>query len=199
VTVILVSVVYAVLFLIGEIAARRLRISTEITRTAIHALAGLFAVATAFLVTRDELILLSVLFTAGLAISKKLALLTSIHRVPRATWGELWFPIGVGVAAWLYLPGRVDFYTLAVLIMALCDPLANLLGSHFSGPKFMFGKSMLGSSTFFLASIALSLFFVSPIHAVTVAALATIVEAISPYGSDNLTIISAVAVALRFL
>lgn len=198
-TLIIVTAVYAALFLAGEILARRMRISPEVTRTAIHVLAGLFAVATALLITRDQLVMLSLLFTAGLAVSKRLALLTSIHGVPRTTWGELWFPIGVGAAAWLYLPSRLDSYTLAVLIMTLCDPLANVLGSRLAGPKLPFGKSVFGSSIFFLASAAVSLFFLSPVHALSVAAVTTFVEAISPYGSDNLTIIPAVAVALRFL
>lgn len=198
-TVIIVSAGYGALFLVGEIVARRLRISAELSRTVIHILAGLFAVATAFLVTREELILLSLLFTMVLAVSKKLSLLTSIHGVPRTTYGELWFPIGVGAAAWLYLPGRIDSYSLAVLIMALCDPLANILGSRLAGPKLPFGKSMLGSSIFFVTSVAVSLFFLSPIHALTVAAVTTFVEAVSPYGSDNLTIIPAVAVALLIL
>lgn len=193
------AAIYGALFLTGEIVTRRLRISPESSRAAIHIIAGLLAVASPFLVTREELLLLCLFFLFVLAISKKLALLTSIHAVPRATWGELWFPIGVGLAAWLYLPQRVDSYNLAVLIMALCDPLANVLGSHLSGPKLAFGKSMLGSSTFFLGSLVIALFFISPIHALIVAAAATFAEAVSPYGSDNLTIIPAVGVAMLIL
>jgi phytol kinase len=190
---------YGILFLVGEIAARRLKISPELTRPYIHALAGLFAIAAAIMVTREELILLSLCFLIALFASKRLALLTSIHGVQRATWGELYFPAGVGLAALLYLPQHLDLYNLAVLIMALSDPLANLLGNQVKSPALVFGKSLFGSAMFFLGSFAISLFSVSPLHALVVAALVTLIEAISPYGSDNLTIIPAVGIAVLIL
>lgn len=190
---------YGILFLVGEIAARRLKLSPELTRPYIHALAGVFAIGAALLVTREELVLLSLFFLIALFASKRLALLTSIHGVRRATWGELYFPAGVGLAAWLYLPQHLDLYNLAVLIMALCDPFANLLGNQLKSRVLVFGKTFFGSAMFFLSSLSVSLFFLSPLHALAVAAFVTLVEAISPYGSDNLTIIPAVGIVLLIL
>jgi dolichol kinase len=186
---------YLCLFLAGELATRRWRISPELTRQYIHLLSGLAAVVFAIWLTREELIGLSLLFLLGLLISKRLSLLRSIHRVRRATWGELFFPVGVALAALLYLPHSPQLYSLSVLIMALSDPLANLIGSQFARRRLLFGKSLVGSAVFFACTLVLSLFFLQPVPAVLVTALATLVEALSPFGSDNLTIIPTVALA----
>ena len=186
---------YLCLFLAGELATRRWRISPELTRQYIHLLSGVAAVFFAIVLAREELIGLSVLFLAGLLFSKRLLLLQSIHRVRRATWGEIFFPAGVGLAAVLYLPHSPQLYSLAVLIMALSDSLANLIGTRFARRRLLFGKSLVGSTAFFVCTLALSLFFLRPAPAVLLATLATVVEALSPYGSDNLTIIPTVALA----
>ena len=186
---------YVLLFLAGEVATRRWRISPELTRQYVHLLSGLAAVFFAIWLTRDELIALSLLFLVGLFISKRLSLLQSIHRVRRATWGELFFPAGIALAAILYLPNSPQLYSLSVLIMALSDPLANLVGRRAAKGRTLFGKSFAGSAVFFACTFILSLFFLHPFAALLVGALATLIEAFSPFGSDNLTIIPAVALA----
>ena len=189
----IVVAAYALLFLAGEAATRRWRISPELTRQYVHLLSGVAAVFFAIWLTRDELIALSAVFLVGLFISKRLSLLQSIHRVRRTTWGELFFPAGIALAAVLYLPHSPNLYTLSVLIMALSDPLANLVGRRVAKGRTVFGKSLAGSATFFACTLVLSLFFLHPVPALVVGALATVVEALSPNGSDNLTIIPAVA------
>jgi len=186
---------YLLLFLAGEVATRRWRISPELTRQYVHLLSGVAAVFFALWLTREELIALSMLFLVGLLISKRLSLLQSIHRVRRTTWGELFFPAGIALAAILYLPHSPQLYSLSVLIMALSDPLANLVGRRPAKGRMLFGKSLLGSAVFFGCTLILSLFFLQPGPALVVSLLATLVEAFSPYGSDNLTIIPAVGLA----
>jgi dolichol kinase len=193
--ILIVVAAYGLLFLAGEVATRRWRISPELTRQVVHLLSGVAAVFFAVWLTRDELIALSVLFLCGLLLSKRLMLLQSIHRVRRTTWGELFFPAGIALAAFLYLPHSPHMYSLSVLIMALSDPLANLIGSRAGSGRLLFGKSLVGSAVFFACTLVLSLFFLQPLPALLVAALATLAEAFSPYGSDNLTIIPAVALA----
>jgi dolichol kinase len=194
-TIFVVVAAYGLLFMAGEVATRRRHVSPELTRQYIHLLSGVAAVLFAIWLTREELIGLSVLFLGGLLISQRLSLLQSIHQVRRTTWGELFFPAGIALAALLYLPHSPHLYSLSVLIMALSDPLANLIGSRTGRGRLLFGKSLLGSTVFFTCTLVLSLFFLQPVGALLVAALATLFEALSPYGSDNLTIIPAVALA----
>ena len=186
---------YLALFLGGEAATRRWHISPELTRQYVHLLSGVAAVFFALWLTREQLIGLAALFLVGLLISKRLSLLQSIHRVRRTTWGELFFPAGIALAALLYLPHSPNLYSLSVLIMALSDPLANLAGRRAANGRTIFGKSITGSAVFFGCTLALSLLFLAPAPALAVGVLATVLEAFSPYGSDNLTIIPAVALA----
>ncbi|HST03331.1 MAG TPA: hypothetical protein VLQ48_01200 [Chloroflexia bacterium] len=191
-----VTALYIALFVAGEIALRAFKVSPEITRRYVHFFSGLLAAFAGFWLDRAEIIMLAVLFLAALFVSRRLSILGSIHGVRRTSWGEFFFPAGVGLAALLYLPNAVHLYYLSVLIVAICDPLANLVGGRFSSHKLLFDKSQLGSSVFFASSFALSLFFVPPVQALLVAAIATIAEVLSPYGSDNLTIIPAVGLAI---
>jgi phytol kinase len=191
-----VTALYAILFLSGEIAVRTFKVSPEVTRRYVHFLSGLLATFAGFWLSREEIIGLAILFIGVLFVSKRLSLLGSIHSVTRTSWGELFFPAGVGLAAFLYLPQAVHLYYLSVLIVAISDPLANLVGSKIRSFRLPFGKSLLGSIFFFVSSVATSLFFLPPAQALLVAALATTAEAFSPYGSDNLTVIPAVGLAV---
>jgi dolichol kinase len=126
----------------------------------------------------------------------RVSLLRSIHTVVRTSWGEVFFPLGIAVAALLYLPANPQVYTLSTLVLAISDPLANLLGSRATGGRLLFGKSLQGSLAFLAASTAICLVFLPPLQALLVSLALTVTEAISPLGSDNLTIPAAGWLAL---
>ena len=193
--VLLVLAAYGCLFLSGEILNRSFRISPQVTRLSIHLLSGLFAASLAAWLSREEIMGLAIFFVLTLFVSKRLSVLQSIHNIPRMSWGEIFFPAGIGLAAYLYLPHNSSTYYLSVLILALCDPLANILGTRVRSAKTLFGKSLLGSAAFLLSSMLISLFFLPPGNALLLSAVVTAVEAVSPYGSDNLTIVAAVGLA----
>ena len=81
--------------------------------------------------------------------------------------------------------------------MGYGDGLAALVGSKFKSKKFvLFGneKTVLGSITMFIASfIAISILSMcfnqfSIIGVLFISVIATLIEAISPYGLDNITV-----------
>lgn len=179
---------YSLIFVLGEGSSRLLRSTPEATRTTVHIACGLLSVIAVLWLTRAEIIALALFFTVVMLVSMRLSLLRSIHDVSRRSWGEMFFPLGIAVAAFLYLPVNPNLYTLSILVLAISDPLANVLGSRARGGRLLFGKSWQGSLAFFVSSAAICLVFLPVGQALMVSTVLTITEAISPFGSDNLTI-----------
>ncbi len=99
-------------------------------------------------------------------VSHKLKIFKSIHLVDRITKGELLYPIGIAICAFLEPIPWV--FTAAILHLALADGMAAIIGTHY-GHKTRYtlishGKSVAGSAAFFVTSFAIfisaSFFFI---------------------------------------
>ena len=84
----------------------------------------------------------------------------------RRTYGEYFFPIGIGLCA--LLTTNKLFFALAVLNMAIADGLAAVIGerygSHFRYQVFGYTKTIIGTMTFWLSALSIlgiGLLFVS--------------------------------------
>jgi dolichol kinase len=104
--------------------------------------------------------------------------------------------------------GGTIYYFLPILILSVCDPIAALCGKKWSlGRYSVWGnrKTIVGSTAFFVSAFLLSAFFVIPntinvncglMVCAVVAAVSTLLEAISDKGYDNLFIPLSVAAVL---
>lgn len=194
--VVLVLAAYAALFGAGEWIHRVLGVPPDTSRRYIHLCSGLFTLLVPTWLSREAIIGLAIVFAGGLGFSKRWMLLRSIHGTQRITWGEVFFPLGIGLAAALYLPQAPKFYYLSLLILACSDPLANWVGGRVASYPLPFHKTVLGSLIFFASSLLIALGVLAPGQALLVAVCATVGEALGPYGSDNAVIIPAVGLAL---
>ena len=99
------------------------------------------------------------------------------------------------------------YFHLPILIMALCDPLAALIGEHYPIAKIKsLSKSLGGSLAFWILAFLLSCFILLYSHlfntkditwvAIFIATIATITELYSKRGLDNLFIPIAVLLAM---
>jgi dolichol kinase len=140
----------------------------------------------------------------------KFQLLPSINGVERMTVGCVLFPIIIYVCFVLFqYTEQVMLYYLPILILAICDPIAALVGIRWPLGKFKtFGttKTLSGSIGFFIASILIT----TPMLASTtttewpilllvslvLSAITAFVEAISHKGYDNVTIPGSVVAVL---
>lgn len=178
-----------------ELLKRKLKIDPEITRTGLHVISTLITATLPFYMTRNYIVALSLVFTLFLIFSKKLNILTAIHGVKRKTVGELIYSLSIGVAALLFLPGNLNGYLVSIIILAISDPLANVLGERIKSKELVFGKTVAGTTAFFVSALVIALAFLSPGLAVGVAVLTTLTELYSKNGYDNLTIIIATYLA----
>lgn len=147
---------------------------------------------------------LTVLFVAG----AKLGFLKSLHGVGRRSRGAEYYPLSVFLV-FLMTQGRPWLYLAAVLVLAVGDAFAALIGSRYGVIRYEVEderKSLEGSLVFlviaFLAIHLPTLLLtdlprpVCVLAALLVAALVTGFEAISLEGADNLFVPLAVVVIL---
>ena len=187
--------------LLAELSYRLLQLKTEWTRKIAHVGSGMVALSyPQYLESHWVVLALTLSFTVILYTSKKMGLFQSIFSVGRKSYGELYFVWSSWLLFWLFqATGEVTYFYVPFAIVVFADPAAALIGTYLPIRKYtVFGnhKSVAGSGAFFVVSFFLSYFLLNKagINANTIllsllhAALLTIVEAISPKGSDNLTI-----------
>lgn len=195
--------IYGLLFLSFEILQKNTFLSTGATRRIIHISSALIALSLPKYLTLGQILFICIFFLVFLIISKRMALLESIHKVDRKTWGEIYFPLGIAIMALSFLPAHVKSYEIAVIIYGASDVLANLIGTLYGTHAFSIfkcKKTIEGSIAFFISTLAILVIFnVSLPMAAFISLVTTLVEGISPYGSDNLTIPIVVSILLTFI
>lgn len=130
-------------------------------------------------------------------------LLPAIEDVGRHSYGTIAYGASITVLLWLFWPERADAVCAGVLVMALGDGLAGLLGPRIPSPSWrVLGerRSVTGTATMALVSLAVLLVVAaaaSPGPALPVLVLlalaATGLEQVALLGLDNLTVPLAVA------
>ena len=203
---------FLLLFTTAELLYHKLHVNAELTRKYVHIGTGLLTMLFPTLIGNTWLVLtLCACFLVILLTSMAFNLLPSINAVARKTSGSILYPIVVSGCYLVYEKyGQFMLYYVPILILALCDPVANMVGRKWPVGEFKtFGKSKTlgGSVSFFVAAIITSLCLILGLEvysvreviiiSVSVALATAIAEAFTHRGFDNLTIpVSALAVLL---
>ena len=201
---VLVIALYVIFYICLEHFKRRANLESLQTRRLAHIISGLGAVGLFFLLETSEYVIVLSFFTLFFAFSLRHRIFSSIHLQERKTLGEVVYPMGLLVALEV-AAGDPLIFVGSTLVMSLADPLASYVG----GRTKQVGKTNNGSLAFFLcALIVLGLnYLVFREVAATlvfaklfvIAGGATLVERVSPYGLDNLTVPAFLAVTLSLL
>ncbi len=191
-----VIVVLAIL-LFAEWGWRKHWLNGEIGRKFVHITVGTFVAFWPFFMGWTEIRILSLSFFIVVLVAMKLKLFHSLGSVQRPTYGELFFALSVGA---LTIITNVDsIYAVAILMMALADGFAAIVGTYWGRENkyhlFSRTKSWAGTATFFFISLALligySLFSNAGLawEYVLAATLgATLIENLAALGFDNLLV-----------
>jgi len=222
VNIIVLSFVYLVgisfLLIFNELNYHRLKVKGEFTRKFAHFLATLAVIPFPYIFTSHwQVLILASVFFFVLLISKRIKQLKSIHDIERKSMGSYLLPLSIYVTFLISDSiGNKFIYILPMLILAICDPMAAILGTNienYNGKIKIFGrklaKTYLGSGAFLVTSFIISIiafYFHFKIFdlktfwlAMAVAVTGTLAELISWRGSDNLTIpLSVVMVLVLF-
>ena len=170
--IILLSSAFLLLFAGAEFLYRIYRVRAEYTRKMVHVGTGLLTLLFPILLTNHW----SVLFLCGsfliiLILSLKYKFLQGINAIDRFSYGSLAYPVIVFICylVWEQIekPHATDntpysFFYLPILIMALADPMAALVGKAYPYGVFKWGdekKSLAGSLAFFSVAFIISVIF----------------------------------------
>lgn len=100
--------------------------------------------------------------------------------------GAIIFFVGTLVAILLFAP---EFAALSILVLAVSDSIATITGHYAGKHKLLRGKTLEGTSAFFVSTCIILAFFVTPTRALLVALATSLAELVTPaYIDDNLII-----------
>jgi dolichol kinase len=216
---ILFSIGITLLLVFNELTYRRLGIKGEITRKFAHFTATLSTITFPYLFEDHWYVLfMAVGFFIILFISRHGTQLKSIHDIDRKSVGSYMLPVAIYITFLIsFKLGNHFFFILPMLILAICDPIAGILGLNFqqyNSNIHIFGhklkKTWLGSGSFFVSSFIVSiiaLYFNRMVFdvktfwlALGIAQVSTLTEMLSWRGLDNLLIpISVLLMLVLFL
>lgn len=205
-----VAGLFAVVLIAAELWARFGTPRAEWTRKVVHLGGGAIGVFLPWLIESPLVVFvltasLSALFIAG----EKTKLLRSLHGIERKSRGSEYYPLAIWIV-FVIAADRPHLYVSAVLVLAIADAFAALIGSRYGVLRYEVEdeyKSVEGSAVFFvIAFLAVHLPTllmtelprgVSVLSALLVAMLVTMFEAISLRGTDNLFVPIAVVFVLQ--
>jgi phytol kinase len=200
-----IGLVAAWLGLVGGVAEglrQTNRIDTEITRKIVHIGAGHVMLLAWWLQTPTWMgLAASVLASAVALLSYRYPILPGINGIGRHSLGTFFYAVSIGVLTACFWPlDQPQYAALGILVMAWGDGLAALVGQNYGQhPYKIFGnkKSWEGSLTMALASFVVGVLVLGATVGLTgsvvgvaagVAIAATLLETLSSYGIDNLTV-----------
>lgn len=221
--IIVLAIVYlmgiAILLIFNELAYRRLDAKGEVTRKFAHFSSILATMPFPYIFPSHWYVLvLALIFTAVLYLTKNGKQLQSIHDIERKSVGSYMMPISIYFTFLIStLLDNKFVYILPMLILAISDPMAAILGMNikkYNGRIKLFGyklnKTWIGSGAFLVSSFVISViayyfhFGVFDLNAfwlsLAVCVTTTLIELTSWRGLDNLGIpISGVVILVLFL
>lgn len=203
------SAVFVGLLLAAEIWRRFGHAKPEWTRKLVHLGGGIACLFFPFLVHSPWVVLaMALALTSLFALAGRFGFLQSLHGIGRRSRGAEYYPLSVFLV-FLLSRGRPWLYLPAVLVLAVADAFAALIGSRYGLLRYEVEdekKSLEGSLVFMVIAflvIHLPVLLMTDLPrpvcvlaALLVAALVTGFEAISLHGSDNLFVPLAVVVIL---
>ena len=213
----LLSTCFLALFGLAEFLYHQRKIKAEWTRKIVHIGTGIITLLFPILLHNHwQVLFLCGSFLLILLASLKYKLLPSINGIDRVSYGSILYPIVVYGCYVMFLSaqkGLIVFY-LPILILAICDPAAAIIGKNHPFGPYQIGKSkktISGSLAFFLTCLLITAasFYLIGITAFSswkiiefalfISMAATAAEAIGGKGTDNLTIPASVTLTLYLI
>ncbi|MEW5822619.1 MAG: hypothetical protein AB1782_20670, partial [Cyanobacteriota bacterium] len=199
----IIAVLYLIIFVVAELGRYYRHIETEKTRKFVHLTSGIIALSFGYLFKFHwTVLILCSGFALILVITKKLDLLKSIHDVDRESKGGIYYPVAVYITfVFASIIQKPEFYFLSILVLAISDTLAALIGKKYGFNVFRVEedtKSVEGSLIFFLMTFLILLIglkmltdlniIIIILSSIYITILVTSFEAISLCGADNIFI-----------
>jgi phytol kinase len=198
---IIIFVYLTILVAIAEWLNRLITDDPELTRKVVHIGSGNVILLAWWLKIATVVIVWAAAIAAIIAlISYVIPILPSINSVGRKSLGTLFYAVSIGVLAQAFWQNCPQYTAIGILVMAWGDGMAAIIGQRFGKHSYQIlaiNKSWEGSAAMAIASylvVSAILLFTQGnsgqiwLIAAVVALVATVLEAFSKLGIDNLTV-----------
>lgn len=204
--IVITVVVVFLLLSASELLFRNNKMTNEQGRKLVHILVGVYVAFWPTYLSFSQILLIGIAFLVVVSLSYKHTVFTSIHHVDRKTYGEICFALAIISLA---LIAKSDWvFTTAMLVMALADGLAALVGRNFGKTNtymvFKQPKSLIGTLTFILTSYVTLVVCKhfgnlndNHLRLLAISFVAAGLENLAVYGLDDLVVPLAIALILN--
>ena len=181
----------SILLVLVEVLKRKSFISNDLSRRLAHIGAGAINIVAPFFVSHVAIIMVNVLFAGLLLVGRNTDYFSSIKTTNRKTYGDVYFPLGIIVAAVVLLPEDITAFQYGVAIMGISDALAGFVGERWGRKAVSIlnnPKTLLGALVFYVSSLVITFILVPQFLPVVfiLPLILTIVEFFLVFGLDNL-------------
>ena len=200
----------AIVFGLTFICKKKFPNKQELSRKIIHIGSGpIIPLAWWLDISRELSIVIASIITVTLLINHRIRLIASIEDIQRQSIGTIAYGLSITLLLICFWPTHAASVTAGILVMAFGDGFAGLIGREVKSKKWhILGqqKSFAGTLTMFLVGgsvlIVISLITsqpFEPLNLFIISCLAVLLEQISWWGIDNLTVPIGVALSWRWL
>jgi phytol kinase len=201
-------------FAIAEILRKKLKVKTEITRKFVHICAGLISMTFPSIFPNHFFVLVLALgFLLLLLVSRRYGFLNSVNAISRPSYGSIIYPIAIYLCFFVYKQSNdILYYYVPLIIFIISDPVAALVGMQTQWKPYKVyneKKTVGGSVAFFISAFMLTYgivyynitatWYAVGLYSLIIAVVATVTEALSYKGMDNLFIPVSGIITLYFL
>lgn len=190
-----------IILIIGEILNRFVKTDEEFNRKFVHmGVSNWWIIAMMLIDNVYYAMIPPIVFIILNYISYKKDYFSSIERGDKESLGTVYYPISLLILVLLFWERNIYIGAIGILIMGYGDGLAALIGINFGLNQFKVGdntKSIIGTITMLVVSLLVSLIVLSIsigfsieilMISIIIAFFATLLELITPYGLDNITV-----------
>lgn len=202
----------AALLFLAELLWHRKYISGEYARKFVHILGGSFVAFWPYFLTYPEIRWIAAASIVLWFVTKSMHISYAVHDISRSTIGELLYPVAVLIIAFFAQQDWV--FTASILFLAFADGMAAVVGKKLGTKKMTYkvfgGKKTLQGSLAYLICAYIVLIIAVLLGGKTalmqvplltfgwLPIVCVVLENISPFGTDNLTVPFAVVMVLNF-
>ncbi|MCE2887700.1 MAG: diacylglycerol/polyprenol kinase family protein [Pseudanabaena sp.] len=195
-----VAIWLGLVFLASEIL-RRLKQDPELVRKVVHIGTGnVLLIAWWLHIPTWLCVTAGVTFSAIALASHYTNILPMIHDVGRKTYGVFYYALSITILVVFLWDSHPQYAVIGVMVMSWGDGMAALIGKRFGKHSFVHlgnKRSLEGSFAMFVTSLIVMIGILGITHsihtrditiAIPVAAIAALLEAYSPGGTDNISV-----------
>ena len=197
--IIFISLWIITILLIAFLCKRFFPKKDELSRKIIHIGTGpVILLASLFNIPKNIAFFTAFFITIALGLNYQFRLLPAIEDIERKSFGTIAYGISITLLLLIFWPRYSISISIGVLSMAFGDGLAGLIGRSITSPKWsILGQTKSIAGTFTMATVVAILtktissfnsLEIQPLEIIVISLVATLLEQISPWGIDNLTV-----------